>query len=287
MKVVTLTGNFQECPRVEGARPRYANTGGGSHPRGWGSDLYGEGRVSPWRVGRPSGLRGHRAIRKCPSRGWRAGAQRQAGAGSLGRAWDSTSGLQVQAECPGCHDNKENKRESLGQERPGPRAVSPSIPGKSTARTLEGGHREGAAPVTGQVTEGAAGPVTGAPSGYTLISTGAVPTGALEGARSRSDWCLSGQRGSQYRGKSCHQWAVRGLGHPHVLRTLKSANWSFLLVTRQLVVDGTKGREAGPCLRDACQGRGSSHFADEETGFWRVELECHPDRPALNDPYSP
>lgn len=166
----------------------------GSRPRGWGSDLDGEcmgdrleGRQAPWVVQSP-----------CEQD---APFQRLAGGCSEGQVLGATSGpRQGQGphvgsahagrvpwlpahRIPGSHD-KVDKRESLGQERPRPRAVSPALPEHQQHVHWKEECRESAATVREDMTKGAPGPGTGLPSVCTLISTGAVLTREPGGVRS-------------------------------------------------------------------------------------------------------
>lgn len=104
------------------------------------------------------------------------------------RDWDPTSGLRAQAECPGCPlttslaamTTRKTKGDRRARRGPIP-AQRPPHPGKSTARRLVGGMQRECGHRRRGRDEGDSGPVTGAPSVCTLISTGAVRTRELEG----------------------------------------------------------------------------------------------------------
>lgn len=183
---------------------------------------------------------------------------------------------------------KTKGNQSLGQETPRPRALSPSNPNKSTACALEAGMQTGCSHCHRAGDDRGSGADHGAPSTCTCQHTRS-PDPGLEGVplsvrheSVRAAW----QRSPQYRRGTVISGLSKVTGHLHTLRTLKTAHWSFLLVTRQLVWVGRgDGKHAHVSETPAeCQ---AFHFAEKETeasGGWSWNV-C-PNRLALHAPYS-
>lgn len=149
---------------------------------------------------------------------------------------------------------KTKGNQSLGQETPRPRALSPSTPNKSTACALEAGMQIGCSHCHRAGDDRGSGADHGAPSTCTLVSTRAVLTRDWRASRSASDTSLSGQRGSTAPSTEEEQSsaAVKGDGSSSHTQNTEDCTLVISAGDKAAGVGGTRGREAWPRFRDAC-----------------------------------